>query len=53
VLEKALPRVVHTPGIYDLEVDTSEFSPQRCAKAIRERMENGSPPTALRELAEL
>ncbi len=36
---------VHTPGIYDVEVDTSMMTPEQCAAAIRDRMA-GSPPTA-------
>ena len=42
---------VHTPGIYDLEVDTSKLSPAECANAIRQRLENGPPPSAFRRLA--
>jgi chloramphenicol 3-O phosphotransferase len=41
---------VHTPGIYDLEVDTSEASPETCADAIRAHLDHGPPPTALRSL---
>lgn len=44
-------RDVHVPGSYDLEVDTSLLSPQECAEAIRARLENGEPVTALRRLA--
>lgn len=40
---------VHVPGIYDLEVDTSELSPEECAEAVRRRLE-GPPGTAFREL---
>jgi chloramphenicol 3-O phosphotransferase len=43
---------VHKPGIYDLEVDTSLLSPQDCAEQIRERLANGPPGTAFRQLAE-
>lgn len=32
---------VHTPGIYDLEVDTSALSAEECAARIRERLEAG------------
>jgi chloramphenicol 3-O phosphotransferase len=41
---------VHVPGIYDLEVDTSQLSPEACADAIRVRMDAG-PPEALARLA--
>ncbi|MFI4976427.1 MAG: chloramphenicol phosphotransferase CPT family protein [Caulobacterales bacterium] len=40
---------VHSPGIYDLEVDTSALSPAECAEAIRQRL--GQPATAFRRLA--
>ena len=43
---------VHKHGVYDLEVDTSLLSPQDCAQRIRERLANGPPGTAFRELAE-
>lgn len=42
---------IHQPGIYDLEVDTSQMSPQDCAAAIREHINHGPPPSALRQLA--
>jgi len=32
---------VHKPGIYDIEVDTSQMSPEECAERIRERLESG------------
>jgi chloramphenicol 3-O phosphotransferase len=40
---------VHDPGIYDLEVDTSQLSPENCAAAIRARMDEG-PPSAFAQL---
>lgn len=43
---------VHTPGLYDLEVDTSQLSAQACAVAIRRHLDHGPPPTAFRRLAE-
>lgn len=43
---------VHDPGVYDLEVDTSLLTPEECAEAIRSRLLEGPPPTALRQLAE-
>jgi chloramphenicol 3-O phosphotransferase len=45
--------MVHTPGIYDLEVDTSRLTPAECAVAIRRNIEQGPPPTALSQLAAL
>lgn len=46
----AWQQTVHTPGIYDLEVDTSVLSPEACADAIRQRLAEGAPPTALERL---
>jgi chloramphenicol 3-O phosphotransferase len=43
--------LVHIPGIYDLEVDTSQLSPEQSADAIRRRLDNGPPPRALQRLA--
>jgi chloramphenicol 3-O phosphotransferase len=42
---------VHTPGIYDLEVDTSVLTPAECAAAIHSRMVSSLPPDALRRLS--
>lgn len=42
---------VHVPGIYDLEVDTSESNPEECAAAIERRLEDGAPFTAFATLA--
>jgi chloramphenicol 3-O phosphotransferase len=44
-------RAVHTPGIYDLELDTSLLSPEKCAEAIRSRLQKGPPPSAIQRLA--
>jgi chloramphenicol 3-O phosphotransferase len=44
-------REVHTPGVYDLEVDTSELSPEECAALIRRRLDEGPEPSAFRTLA--
>ena len=44
-------REVHTPGIYDLEVDTSVLDPGECAAAIRRHLDHGPPPSAFRRLA--
>jgi chloramphenicol 3-O phosphotransferase len=46
-------REVHLPGIYDLEVDTSAQTPRECAEAIRRRLADGPPPSALERLASL
>jgi chloramphenicol 3-O phosphotransferase len=40
---------VHTPGVYDVEVDTSVASPTECAATIRRRLDAG-PPTAFTQL---
>ena len=46
--------VVHVPGIYDLEVDTSELSPAECAARIRERLSASiALPTAFERLAKM
>jgi chloramphenicol 3-O phosphotransferase len=42
---------VHTPGIYDLEVDTSILGPEACADLIRKRLEQGPPSSAFQRLA--
>lgn len=44
-------QAVHVPGIYDLEVDTSVLSAEECAELIRQRLEEGPPPLAIRRLA--
>jgi chloramphenicol 3-O phosphotransferase len=44
---------VHTPGIYDLEVDTSVLSPAESAALIRQRIEEGPAGTAFDQLAAL
>lgn len=44
-------QAVHMPGIYDLEVDTSVLSPEACADVIRQRLDNGPPPSAFQRLA--
>jgi len=48
----AWQREVHVPGIYDLVVDTSSTSAERCADAIRTRLLlEGAGPTAFEQLA--
>lgn len=44
---------VHVPGVYDLELDTSVLSPAECADAIRRRLADGVPATAVVRLAQL
>jgi chloramphenicol 3-O phosphotransferase len=44
---------VHSPGIYDLEVDTAALSPLECAAIIRQRLEQGPTPSAFQRLAEM
>jgi chloramphenicol 3-O phosphotransferase len=43
---------VHKPGIYDLEVDTSQLTPEECAEALRRRLEDGPAGDAFRRLAQ-
>lgn len=43
--------LVHVPGIYDLELDTSQVSPEQAADAIRRRLDEGPAASALRQLA--
>jgi chloramphenicol 3-O phosphotransferase len=42
---------VHKPGLYDLEVDTSEHGPEACAELIRRHLDVGAAPTTLQRLA--
>ena len=44
-------QAVHSPGVYDLEVDTSVLSPEACADLIRQHLEDGPPPSAFQHLA--
>jgi chloramphenicol 3-O phosphotransferase len=44
-------KVVHEPGIYDLEVDTSKLTSAECAQQIRERLASGENPTAFAQLS--
>ncbi len=46
-----VPQAVHVPGIYDLEVDTSVLGAEQCADVIRQRLEEGPPPSAILHLA--
>ena len=47
---KAQFGIVHTGCIYDLEVDTSLLSPEECAMLIKDRIQNGIPPSAFKSL---
>jgi chloramphenicol 3-O phosphotransferase len=42
--------VVHGPGIYDIEVDTSRSTPEECALQIKTRVNAGAPPSAFKSL---
>jgi chloramphenicol 3-O phosphotransferase len=44
-------KAVHEPGIYDLEVDTSVMTPERCAAAIAAAMAAPPSPTAFERIA--
>jgi chloramphenicol 3-O phosphotransferase len=36
-------QLVHEPGIYDIELDTSILSSKECAELIRQRLKKGGP----------
>ena len=42
---------VHVPGIYDLELDTSQMTPEQCAGAIERQLAHWPSPTAFERLA--
>jgi chloramphenicol 3-O phosphotransferase len=42
--------LVHVPGIYDLEVDTSRFTVVECAAQIKAHVYSGPPPFAFRQI---
>ncbi len=44
-------QAVHVPGVYDIEVDTSRLSPERCADEIRRYFADGRPLRAVEKLA--
>ena len=46
-------KVVHDPGIYDLEVDTSVLSSEVCADLICQHLKDGPPPMAFNHLKTL
>ncbi|MFD0051271.1 chloramphenicol phosphotransferase CPT family protein [Actinomycetes bacterium NPDC127524] len=41
---------VHIPGIYDIELDTSNHKPSECADIIRHHLKNGPPAAAFQML---
>lgn len=43
---------VHKPGIYDLELDTSDLSAEDCAKVIQQRLADRSTPSVFHSLAD-
>jgi chloramphenicol 3-O phosphotransferase len=43
-------RCAHEDAIYDLKIDTTEESPEVCARRIREAVSSGLRPTAFEEL---
>lgn len=49
-LARAHFTMVHAHGLYDLEVDTSAFSPEECALQIKQRLQEGPEPSAFRQL---
>jgi chloramphenicol 3-O phosphotransferase len=49
---KAQLAFVHRDLVYDLEVDTSQFSPEACARQIKVMTETGDGPRALIALRE-
>jgi chloramphenicol 3-O phosphotransferase len=51
-LARAHYALVHAPGVYDLEVDTSISTPTECALQIRRRLVEGPAPAAFRRLRE-
>jgi chloramphenicol 3-O phosphotransferase len=42
--------LVHAHRIYDLEVDTSRFTPEECAAQIKAYIDSGAAPTAFRQI---
>ncbi|MCV9885620.1 chloramphenicol phosphotransferase CPT family protein [Metabacillus halosaccharovorans] len=50
---KLWQKLVHEPGIYDLEVDTSILSSAECANLIRKRIKLGPMPTSFEEIRNL
>ena len=46
-------QLVHEPGLYDLEVDTSLLTSEECATQVYERVYQGPPPRALQNIQNL
>lgn len=46
-------QLVHEPGLYDLEVDTSLLTSEECAAQVYERVYQGPPPRALLNIQNL
>jgi chloramphenicol 3-O phosphotransferase len=44
---------VHIPGIYDLKVDTSKLTPEESAAMIYQKLQDGTPSTAFRRIANM
>ena len=42
--------LMHTHGVYDVEVDTSILSVAQCVQAIQDRLESQAPPTAFKQI---
>src|SRR5262245_33746782 len=42
--------LVHAHGIYDFEVDTTSADVEACARAIKQFLDGGAPPSAFRRL---
>jgi chloramphenicol 3-O phosphotransferase len=47
----AWQQAIHTPGIYDLEIDSSVLSPEAAAEQIRAHLENKLAQSAFQQLA--
>jgi len=45
--------IVHSHGIYDLEIDTSVLTPTECANQTKDYLQNGPPPTAIQKLRDI
>lgn len=45
--------IVHSHGVYDLEIDTSVLTPTEGASQIKDHLENGVPPTAIQKLRDM
>lgn len=50
---KRWQEAVHKPGIYDFEVDTSQATPESCARSILQRVADEKRPAAFARLAKM